>query len=47
MVFILLIYSGFDLRTRKVPNRMMVIGIFAGLGLGIQSGHLFEHTVLI
>ncbi|MDH4215076.1 MAG: prepilin peptidase [Candidatus Thorarchaeota archaeon] len=46
ITLLLLIYTGFDLRTRHVPNRIMIIGGSVGMAIVILTGHLFEHVLL-
>jgi Flp pilus assembly protein protease CpaA len=43
---LLLVYSLFDIRTRQVPNRIMIIGGIVGFIIVIFTGHLFEHALL-
>jgi Flp pilus assembly protein protease CpaA len=46
MTVLLLVYSLFDLRTRQVPNRIMIIGGMVGFIIVIFTGHLFEQALL-
>jgi Flp pilus assembly protein protease CpaA len=46
ITLLLLVYSVFDLRTRHVPNRIMIIGGVASFGIIILTGHLIEHPLL-
>ena len=43
---LVLIYSIFDIRTREVPNRVMLVGAILGLAIIIQSGHIVTHAAL-
>ena len=43
---LLLIYSVLDLRTRKVPNQLMLIGGIVGLGVVLRFGHIVDYAVL-
>ena len=43
---LLFIYSVFDFRTRKVPNRVMIAGMILGIAVVILSGHIIEHALL-
>jgi Flp pilus assembly protein protease CpaA len=43
---LLLVYTVLDLRTRRVPNRLMIIGAVAGLVIVILTGHLAENAIL-
>jgi Flp pilus assembly protein protease CpaA len=46
MVALLLIYTMLDLRTRRIPNRVMIIGGVMSFATIILTGHLFEHALL-
>jgi prepilin peptidase CpaA len=35
---LLLLAAGFDLRTRRIPNRLTLAGLLAGLALGVLQG---------
>jgi hypothetical protein len=43
---LLFIYSVYDLRTRKVPNQVMLVGAIVGLSIVILSGHIVEQAML-
>ena len=43
---LLLMYAVLDIRTRKVPNQVMLIGGIVGLGVILRFGHIVEFTVL-
>ena len=43
---LLFIYSVFDLRTRKVPNQVILGGAIVGLAIVILSGHIVEQAML-
>ncbi len=43
---LLFTYSVFDLRTRKVPNQVMLAGAIVGLVIVIISGHILEQAML-
>ncbi len=46
MTGLFIIYSVFDLRYRKIPNRVMLIGGILGIGVILLSGHLIENVFL-
>lgn len=46
MVGLFIIYSIFDIRSREVPNRVMLMGGVLGSGVILLSGHLAEHISL-
>ena len=43
---LLLMYTVLDIRTRKVPNQVMLIGGIVGLGVILQFGHIVDYAVL-
>ena len=43
---LLIIYSGFDIRERKVPNQVMLIGCVVGIVVNVISGHFAENLPL-
>ncbi len=43
---LLFIYSVFDLRTRRVPNQVILVGVIVGLSIVILSGHIVEQAML-
>ncbi|MCK4568524.1 MAG: prepilin peptidase [Candidatus Thorarchaeota archaeon] len=43
---LLFIYSVYDLRTRKVPNQVMLVGAIVGLVIVTLSGHIVEQAML-
>ena len=43
---LLLIYAVLDLRTRLVPNRVMIVGGLTGLVIVILTGHLIDQALL-
>ena len=43
---LLLVYSWMDLKDRKVPNQVMLVGFVIGIGSIIVTGHLFEKLEL-
>lgn len=45
-IILLLIYAAFDLRTRLVPNRIMVAGGVIGAVIVILTGHLINQALL-
>jgi Flp pilus assembly protein protease CpaA len=45
-ISLLLIYSIFDIRDRRIPNRVMLVGGIIGLAVTIISGHFYESLLL-
>jgi len=43
---LLFIYAIFDIRTRKVPNQVLLIGGIMGLAIVLGLGHIAEHALL-
>ena len=43
---LLLIYAVFDLRTRKVPNQVLLIGGIVGFGVVLRFGHIVDYAIL-
>lgn len=43
---ILVVYSWMDLKNRKVPNQVMLVGFVIGIGSILITGHLFERVEL-
>lgn len=46
MVSLLIIYSMFDIRNRKISNQVLLMGGIFGLGVISASGHLLQHALL-
>ncbi len=43
---LLIIYSGFDIRKREVPNHVMLLGGTIGAAVNLISGHFYENMFL-
>jgi Flp pilus assembly protein protease CpaA len=43
---LLIIYSGFDIRERRVPNQVMIMGGIVGIAVNLLSGHLYQNLLL-
>ncbi len=43
---LLIVYSWMDLKDRKVPNQVMLVGFVIGIGSIVATGHLFERIEL-
>ena len=43
---LLFIYSAFDIRDRRIPNRVMLVGGVVGSAVTIISGHFYESLLL-
>ena len=45
-VIVLIIFSGYDLRERRVPNELMLTGYIVGIMISLVTNLLFEQPVL-
>jgi Flp pilus assembly protein protease CpaA len=45
-LILLFIYSAFDIRDRRIPNRVMLVGGVIGSAVTIISGHFYENLLL-
>ena len=43
---LLFIYSAFDIRDGRIPNRVMLVGGVVGSAVTIISGHFYESLLL-
>ena len=43
---LLIIYSGFDIKERRVPNQVLLVGGIVGVAVNLISGHLYENLLL-
>ena len=43
---LLFIYSAFDIRVRKVPNQIMLVGGVIGVVVNVMSGHFCDNLLL-
>lgn len=43
---LLLVFSVFDLRSRRVPNEFVAIGVVLGVIIGTVTGHLYEQLLM-
>lgn len=43
---LLFMYAVLDIRTRKVPNQVLLIGGIIGLAVVLRFGHIVDYTVL-
>lgn len=45
-LLLLIIYSAFDVRERKVPNQLLLVGGIIGIAVSFISGHFYENLLL-